>query len=220
VGAIRGGDTRWQKSTKEYTSRNASSEPNDVNKKNGTDTEPCDVARPTATSVRVHGATGSPTEFYERSSNVRKLFSYLSLVAVMAAVGLTTTGCFGPSDADVASENLSKAAEQFEIPRHIVGVNGITDKYLFEVIGYCSVETGDSGLSGALEVTCKVKDKNGRVGYKKTFLGLSDNVSYVVEQLEPARVSTTRYRVIFKPEALIPNFDRPGSGPRTDTPAP
>lgn len=149
---------------------------------------------------------------------MRKAFSILALSAVMVATAFTTTGCFGPSDADVASENLSKAAEQFEIPRHIVGVNGITDKYLFEIVGYCSVETGDSGLSGSLEVTCKVKDKEGRTGYKKTFLGLSDNVSFVVEQLEPARVSTTRYRVIFKPEALIPNFDRPGAGPRTTPP--
>lgn len=148
---------------------------------------------------------------------MRKVFSALAIIVGASALMLGTTGCFGPSDADVASENLSKAAEQFEIPRHIVGVNGITDKYLFEVVGYCSVETGDSGLSGSLEVTCKVKDKNGRVGYKKTFLGLSDNVSYVVEQLEPARVSTTRYRVIFKPEALIPNFDRPGAGPRADS---
>lgn len=139
---------------------------------------------------------------------MRKVFSILSLVAVLAAVAVSTTGCFGPSDADVASENLSKAAEQFEIPRHIVGINGITDKYLFEIVGYCSVETKDSGLGGALEVTCKVVQR-GKIGYKKTFLGLSDNVTFVVEQLEPTSVSTSRYRVIFKPEALIPNFDRP-----------
>jgi hypothetical protein len=119
------------------------------------------------------------------------------------------TGCLDDSDADVAARNLSKAAEQFEIPRHIVGINAITDKYLFEVLGYCSVETTDSGLGGALEVTCRVIGENGKVGFKKTFLGLSDNVSFVVEQLEPAQVSTTRYRVIFKPETLIPNFDRP-----------
>ena len=136
----------------------------------------------------------------------RKLIFSLASIALIAAMALATTAC-GQSDADVAAHNLSVAAEQFEIPRHIVGINGITDKYLFEVIGYCSVETTDSGLAGALEVTCKVKDKNGKVGYKKTFLGLSDNVSYVVEQLAPAQVSTSRYRVIFKPSTLIPNID-------------
>src|SRR5262245_45414552 len=116
----------------------------------------------------------------------------LTIVVAATALALSSvflTGC-GPSDADVAAHNLSVAAEQFEIPRHIVGINGITDKYLFEVVGYCSVETTDSGLGGALEVTCRVVGKDGKVGYKKTFLGLSDNVSYVVEQLAPAQVST------------------------------
>lgn len=46
-------------------------------------------------------------------------------------------------------------------------------------------------------------------GYKKAFLGLSDNVSFLVEQLEPTSVSTKHYRVIFKPETIVPNFDRP-----------
>lgn len=133
----------------------------------------------------------------------------LAILAAFLVMPLLLTGCF-ESDADMAAKNLSKAAEQFEIPRHIVGINGITDKYLFEVVGYCSVETLDSGLKGALEATCRVVDeKTKKVGYKKTFLGLSDNVTFVVEQLEPIQVSTTRYRVIFKPEALIPNFDRP-----------
>lgn len=137
---------------------------------------------------------------------MKRLLPLLALPVVLLFLG---TGCT-ESDADVAAKNLSVAAEQFEIPRHIVGINGITDKYLFEVVGYCSVETTDSGLGGALEVTCKVVDeKTKKVGYKKTFLGRSDNVTFVVEQLEPVQVSVTRYRVIFKPETLIPNFDRP-----------
>ena len=39
--------------------------------------------------------------------------------------GLVATGC--SSDADVASENLSKAADNFEVNRRIVMFNGITD---------------------------------------------------------------------------------------------
>lgn len=136
-----------------------------------------------------------------------KIGLFLGVLAV-CALPMFATAC-GPSDADVAAKNLSVAAEQFEIPRHIVGINGITDKYLFEIVGYCSVETANSALANALEATCRVVGKDGKVGYKKTFLGLSDNVTYVVEQLEPVQVSTSRYRVIFKPEALIPNFDRP-----------
>lgn len=127
------------------------------------------------------------------------------IVAIAAAivVGGTMTAC--ATDADVASSNLSRAAEQFEVGRRIVFINGITDKYLLEIQGLCSVETSDSKLGGSLEVTCKT----GPNEYKKHFLGLSDNVSYMVEQLEGANVSTYRYRVIFKPETIIPDVTRP-----------
>jgi len=127
------------------------------------------------------------------------------LCLVLITVPIAVTACFGPSDADVAAHNISKAAEQFEVARKIVGINGITDKYLWEVDGYCSVETQNSGLTGALEVTCKL----GEHKFKKLFFGLSDNVTYVVQQIDPIDVSTTHYRVIFKPESIVPDFDRP-----------
>lgn len=124
------------------------------------------------------------------------------IVAVVLAL-VVAAGC--ASDADVASSNLSKAAEQFEIQRRVVFFNGITDKYLLVIEGRCSVETFESALGGSLEVTCKLGENK----FKKHFLGLSDNVSYFVEQVESADVSTNHYRVIFKPEVIVPNFDRP-----------
>ncbi len=131
-----------------------------------------------------------------------KPIAVLALALALAA-GLST-GCTD-TDADVASKNISKAAEQFEVPRRIVFINGITDKYLLVIEGYCSVETAESMLGGSLEVTCKL----GKGKFKKSFLGLSDNVSFMVEQLEAVDVSTNHYRVIFKPEAIVPDFDRP-----------
>ena len=122
-----------------------------------------------------------------------------ALIATTGLIGLT--GC--SSDADVASSNLSKSAEQFEITRRIVFFNGITDKYLLEVTGRCSVESSEAALGGSLEVTCKT----GPTEYKKHFLGLSDNVSYLVEQIEGANVSTYNYRVIFKPDVIVPAIE-------------
>jgi len=72
------------------------------------------------------------------------------IILLIAAVALTLAGC--SSDADKANSNLSKAAEQFEVQRRIVGINGITDKALFEVEGRCSLERAD----GQLDVICKV----------------------------------------------------------------
>lgn len=126
----------------------------------------------------------------------------LGIIASIVALGLFGAACTD-SKADIASSNLSKAAEQFEIDRRIVFFNGITDKYLLTVEGRCSVETSDSALGGSLEVTCKI----GPDQYKKHFLGLSDNVSYFVEQIESAKVSEYRYRVIFRPEAIVPDIE-------------
>ncbi len=119
-------------------------------------------------------------------------------LGVLLAGGLTACGP-GTSDRDMANKNMTTAADNFEIPRHIVGINGITDKYLFEVVGKCSIN--DQG--NQIEVMCK--ETNGE--YVKHMMGLSDNVTYIVTQLDPARVSVTHTRVIFKPEVLIPAIE-------------
>lgn len=107
----------------------------------------------------------------------------------------------GCSDADIASENLSKAADSFEIDRRIVFYNGITGEYMLSIEGRCSL--GNNDTSDRLSVTCKI----GPNAYKKHFLGLSDNVTYFVEQMDSAKVDTYHYRVIFKPAAIIPDID-------------
>ena len=105
------------------------------------------------------------------------------------------------TDADVVSENLSKAADQFEVPRRIVFYNGITDTYMLTIEGYCSL--GNFDAEKELTVTCDV----GGGEYKKHFLGLSDNVTYFVEQLESKNVSKDQYRVVFKPSVIVPDVD-------------
>jgi len=121
-------------------------------------------------------------------------FVLVFFVIVMALLA----GCSG-SDASVASRNLSQAADMFEINRRVVFYNGITDSYILTVEGRCSIY--DDG--NQLELTCKT----GPDSYKKHFLGLSDNVTYFAEQLEGENVSVYRYRVIFKPEAIVPDID-------------
>lgn len=120
-----------------------------------------------------------------------------TIVAVVAALAFAGCG----ADADVASENLSKAADNFEINRRIVFFNGITDTYLMTIEGRCSL--GNRDTAKRVSVTCKV----GEGEYKKHFLGLSDNVSYFVEQVDGKRVSKDHYRVTFKPSVIVPDVD-------------
>lgn len=105
------------------------------------------------------------------------------------------------NDASVASHNLSKAADNFEINRRIVFYNGITGEYMLTIEGLCSRD--NDSTSTKLAIVCKV----GPSEYKKHFLGLSDNVTYFIEQLEPAKASVYHYRVIFKPSVIVPDID-------------
>ena len=123
---------------------------------------------------------------------------------MFAAVVFMLAAFAGCDDAKIASRNLSKAAENFEIDRRIIFYNGITDTYMLTIDGRCAID--DQGKQ--LEVVCKV----GQDAYKKHFLGLSDNVTYFAEQLETADVSAYHYRVTFKPQTILPDIDFRGSG--------
>lgn len=126
-----------------------------------------------------------------------KITTAIALAALLA-------GC--SSDANVASRNLSTAADNFEIMRRVVFYNGITSEYILSVEGLCSL--GNNDKDGRLSVTCKT----GPNQFKKHFLGLSDNVTFFAEQLEPAAASTYHYRVVFKPQSILPDIDFRGEG--------
>lgn len=127
---------------------------------------------------------------------MRKSFAVLAFAVVALAA------C--SSDADVASYNISKAADQFEVARRVVFYNGVTGEYILSVEGLCSL--GNQDTAQRMSVTCKT----GPDSYKKHFLGLSDNVTFFAEQLEPKKASTYHYRVIFKPQSIIPDVDFEG----------
>ena len=124
------------------------------------------------------------------------MFKYVAVLLVL--LGTLLVGCDRP--ADVASRNLSLAADNFQVPRRIVFYNGITDTYMLTVEGLCSL--GNADPAGELSITCKT----GPSSYIKNFLGLSDNVTYFVEQLEGVNVGTYQYRVIFRPTTIIPSI--------------
>jgi len=118
----------------------------------------------------------------------------LAMVAVMA-MGLAACD----NSADVASRNMSQAADNFEVNRRIVFYNGITGEYILEVEGLCSL--GNNDAARRLSVICKT----GPGVYKKHFLGLSDNVTFFAEQIESVPASVYHYRVVFKPSVILPD---------------
>lgn len=122
---------------------------------------------------------------------MKKLIVGISMLAALV-------GC--SDEARVVSQNLGKAADNFEINRRVVFYNGITSDYLLSIEGLCSIEPLLNPARVA--VICKVSPNE----YKKHFLGLSDNITYFVEQLEPNRTNKNFYRVTFKPSIIIPDI--------------
>jgi len=134
-------------------------------------------------------------DFPETTNQWRAVVKKLFLLGVLA---LGLAAC---NEANVASKNLSTEADNFQLNRRIVFYNGITDSYMLTIEGLCSL--GNDDKPGQLTVTCKT----GAAEYKKHFLGLSDNVTYFVEQLDAAKVSPYHYKVIFRPAQIIPDID-------------
>lgn len=127
----------------------------------------------------------------------------MALVAVgTGSLVATTAAC--TDEATTVEDNMTTAADNFEVLRRVVFINGITDQYILTIEGFCSVT--DEG--NQVEVLCKV----GEDQYTKDMLGLSDNVTYLVEQLEAEGVDPFHRRIMFRPEAVLPEFDLETSG--------
>lgn len=102
------------------------------------------------------------------------------------------TGC---TSAEQVSYNLSREADEFKVKRRITFINLRTDSYLFSITGNCSVQG-----SGELEIVCRIGENK----YQKHFFGVSNETTYIVEQLEYNDVSRYDYEIVFRPEAIIP----------------
>jgi hypothetical protein len=120
------------------------------------------------------------------------------IAAIAVAIGLMLglAGC--QTAAQTSSENVSKAADNFEVQRKIVGINGLTNTIAFEVEGRCSIN--DQGHQ--LELICK----QGPDEFRKHMIGLSDNTFYVAEQLGSIDVSQYHTRIDIRPETILPEL--------------
>lgn len=127
----------------------------------------------------------------ERSKIMRKIIAGIILAAGIA----TLSGC---SEASRVSYNLSEQADNFNDIRQVTVINCITGDTLFQMTGKMSI-TADIE-DNQLEVI--VEDEKGE--YKKHFIGLSNNVTYVVEDVTAGDVEKYKYTLNFNPKMWIP----------------
>lgn len=124
---------------------------------------------------------------------MKKKIMAVLMVTVMV---LALAGC---SEAERVSHNLSEQADNFNIVRQLTVINCIEGDVLFQMSGKMSI-TADRA-DNQLEI---IVEDDGT--YVKHFVGLSDNVTYVVEDLNLGAnaVDKYKYTLNFNPKMWIP----------------
>ena len=121
----------------------------------------------------------------------RKVLALLLSVSTMFAF----SGC---SEASKVSPNLSLEADNFNDVLQVTVINCLQGDVLFQMTGKMSIPADTS--DNQLEVVVEDEKRE----YKKHFIGLSDNVTYVVEDITAGDVSKNKYTLNFNPEMWIP----------------
>lgn len=128
----------------------------------------------------------------------KKLMKMLAVGMGLTMLCVTMTGCIDERQSDRVSYNISMQADNFNVIRQITVINCIQGDVLFQMTGKMSLNV--DATESQLEIT--VEDENG--SYKKHFIGLSDNVTYTVEDVTDNYVDNYHYALNFNPKMWLP----------------
>ena len=120
----------------------------------------------------------------------------ISLLVGISVIGMV--GMVGCTEANTVSTNISREADNFNVTRRLVVINGRTDTIIFSLVGNFSLTVDQE--ENQLEVIAEVRDGV----YRKHFIGLSDELMYFIEDVGETEVSKYDYEVEFIPEKVIP----------------
>lgn len=123
--------------------------------------------------------------------------SCILLLVVMLACVLV--GC---TESERIDFNITEDAENFNVYRRVTVINCIKGDTLFSIEGRMNIEADTE--DNQLEIIVEIEDGK----YKKHFIGLSDNVTYTVEDISGSEVSKYHYEINYNPNMWIPfEFD-------------
>lgn len=128
--------------------------------------------------------------------NLKKRIVYVIAMAALA-VGMLA-GC--ETEASRVESNLTQEADNFNIVRQLTVINCLQGDVLFQMTGKMSI-TADVD-DNQLEIIVENEDGN----YTKHFVGLSDNVTYTIEDLNLGKndVEKYKYTLNFNPNMWLP----------------
>ena len=125
-----------------------------------------------------------------------KLGLVMCAIVLIGFMAMFLSGC---SEAERVRENLSQEADNFNIVRELTVINCITGDTLFQMTGKISI-TADVE-DNQLEVIAEDGDT-----YTKHIIGLSDNTTYVIQDLNLGANDVSKYKftINFNPNMWIP----------------
>lgn len=126
---------------------------------------------------------------------ISKRTKVLALVIIIICIGTLFAGC---TEANRVNHNITEEAENFNVYRRVTVINCIKGDTLFEIEGRMNIEADTT--DNQLELIVEVEDGK----YKKHFVGLSDNVTYTVEDISGSEVSKYHYEINYNPNMWIP----------------
>lgn len=133
----------------------------------------------------------------KNKKTIIRIIAFTTMLFMLAGVMVMFTGC-EQREAEMVSYNLSLEADNFNNVRQITVINCLQGDILFQMTGKMSIEADMTDKQ--LEVI--VETENGT--YKKHFIGLSDNVTYVVEDITEGHVDRYNYTINFNPNMWWP----------------
>lgn len=129
---------------------------------------------------------------------ISKRTKVLALVIIITCISALFIGCTESSQSSRVDYNITEEAENFNVYRRVTVINCIKGDTLFEIEGRMNIEADT--MDNQLELIVEVEDGK----YKKHFVGLSDNVTYTVEDISGSEVSKYHYEINYNPNMWIP----------------
>lgn len=120
------------------------------------------------------------------------------LASIALLFCISTIFCACDTEANRVNNNITEEAENFNVYRRVTVVNCIKGDTLFEIEGRMNIEADRS--DNQLELIVEIEDGK----YKKHFIGLSDNVTYTIEDISGSEVSKYHYEINYNPNMWIP----------------
>ena len=120
------------------------------------------------------------------------------IIAAICASALIMSSFCGCRQADIVRRNLSQEADAFNSYRCITVINCLQGDVLFQMKGKCSI------VADTVDEQLEIIVEEDRGVYKKHIIGLSDNVTYVIEDITGNDVDNYNYELNFNPKMWLP----------------